>query len=451
MKPRDPGKDPTFAQQPEFKSEYKNWNKARQSTHNMQRVFALILGQCSDTIKNRICSNQAWSTIDQECDVTKLLTLIQDGLYLNAANLDKTHAMIEADERLNKFHRGDKMSVNKFREKMKSLIDIYGAMGGEPGTSESRISDFMECIPTDYREIAKEAARDHYIGMMLIIKADRKWYGGLIASLKNQHNQNIQGYPANSQQAYQMLVDYVPTSSVSSKHDNHGGGISYLQHNDENTTDTMSHSTIHSGRGGGRNNSRGGRGGRSGGRHTGEVSHLTAVTPNDSDVSEPYFVFIAHDMQNGEMFMSENGPASLPHTWLLIDSCSTVDIISSPELLHGIHKVPNHIRVRCNAAITVLDQMGYLGDYPLPVWYNPDGSANIMSMYNISQQYHLSMNTQKANAILMHHHNGNVTVFTPSVNGLYKHALTNNESITGFWSCIQTVAECKDHYTQREM
>ena len=198
-KPRDPLKDPTFAQQQEFKSEYENWNKARQQrTHNMQRVFALNLGQCSDTIKNRIRSDQEWLNIDQECNVTKLLTLIQDGLYQNAANLDKTHAMIEADERLNKFRQGDKMSVYEFREKMKSLLDIYAAMGGEPGTSEPRISDFMERIPTDNREIAKEAARDHYLGMMLIIKADRKRYSGLITSLKNQHHQNIQGYPVNS-------------------------------------------------------------------------------------------------------------------------------------------------------------------------------------------------------------------------------------------------------------
>ena len=142
---------------------------------------------------------------------------------------------------------------------------------------------------------------------------------------------------------------------------------------------------------------------------------------------------------------------SLPDTWLLIDSCSTVDIISSHDLLHGIHKVSNPIRVRCNAGVTILDWMGYLGDYPQPVWYNPDGGANIMSMFNISQQYHLSMNTHKANAILMHHHNGDVTVFTPSTNGLYKHALCNNESINGFWSCMQNVSEHKDHYTQHEI
>ena len=193
-KPPDPGKDPTFAQQQEYKSEYDNWNKAKQRrSHNVQRVFALILGQCSDTIKNRIRSDQQWLVIDQNCDVIRLLTLIRDGLYQNAANLDKTHAMIEADERLNKFRQGDKMSVYEYREKMKSLIDIYAAMGGEPGTTEARIKDFMERISTDNQELAKEAARDHYLGMMLIIKADRKRYGGLIANLKNQHNQNIQG------------------------------------------------------------------------------------------------------------------------------------------------------------------------------------------------------------------------------------------------------------------
>ena len=115
-------------------------------------------------------------------------------------------------------------------------------------------------------------------------------------------------------------------------------------------------------------------------------------------MSEPYFVFVAHDMRNGELFISKKGPASLPDTWLLIDSCSTVDIISSPDLLHGIHKVSNPIRVRCNVGVTILDQMGYLGDYPRPVWYNPDSGANIMSMFNISQQYHLSMNMHKANA-----------------------------------------------------
>ena len=126
-------------------------------------------------------------------------------------------------------------------------------------------------------------------------------------------------------------------------------------------------------------------------------------------MSEPNFVFVVYDMRNGELFISKKGPEALPDTWLLIDSCSTIDIISSPGLLHVIHKVNNPIWIRCNAGVTILDQMGFLRDYPQPVWFNPHRGANIMSMFNIRQLYHLSMNTRQANVILMHHHDGSVT------------------------------------------
>ena len=75
--------------------------------------------------------------------------------------------------------------------------------------------------------------------MMLIIKADRKRYGGLIANLKNQHNQNIQGYPTNSQQAYQMLVDYVPINKMAPQHGHHDDGISYMQHKEDKSTGSV--------------------------------------------------------------------------------------------------------------------------------------------------------------------------------------------------------------------
>ena len=93
-----------------------------------------------------------------------------------------------------------------------------------------------------------------------------------------------------------MLVDYVPTSNASSHHDNHGGCISYLQHDDEKMTHSVSRNTAHSGRSGGRSSSRGGQGGRIGSRHSGEASHHTEDLPNNSKTSEPYFVFVAHDM-----------------------------------------------------------------------------------------------------------------------------------------------------------
>ena len=48
----------------------------------------------------------------------------------------------------------------------------------------------------------------------------------------------------NSQQAYQMLVDYVPTSNIASQHDHHGGGISYLQHDEDKSAGSVTRGTV---------------------------------------------------------------------------------------------------------------------------------------------------------------------------------------------------------------
>ena len=142
------------------------------------------------------------------------------------------------------------------------------------------------------------------------------------------------------------------------------GGIAYLQHDDDRTTDDSSHGGGCTGCGGGRSSGRGGRGGCTEGRGASESNHFSESIPNDSEVSEPYFVFVVYDMRSGELFILQKGPQALPDTWLLIDSCSTVDIISSPGLLHGIHKVNTPIWICCNAGVTILDQMGFLRDYP---------------------------------------------------------------------------------------
>ena len=95
------------------------------------------------------------------------------------------------------------------------------------------------------------------------------------------------GYPTNSQQAYQMLVDYVPINKIASQHDHHGEGISYLQHDEDKSTGSVTHSTARTGRSGGRGGGRGGRGGRMGGCIDGEPSHLSEVVPNYSKTSNP--------------------------------------------------------------------------------------------------------------------------------------------------------------------
>ena len=45
--------------------------------------------------------------------------------------------------------------------------------------------------------------------------------------------------------------------------------------------------------------------------------------------------------------------------------------------------------MHCNAGTVRVHQQGYLGSYPRPVWYHPNGITNIMSLFNGKYVNHL--------------------------------------------------------------
>jgi hypothetical protein len=74
---------------------------------------------------------------------------------------------------------------------------------------------------------------------------------------------------------------------------------------------------------------------------------------------------------------------------LLLDSCSTLNLITDKSMLHEIHKVNKMMNIRCNADVTTTNLMGWLGDFPEIVWFNPKGVANILSLFIVMKYYHV--------------------------------------------------------------
>jgi len=69
-----------------------------------------------------------------------------------------------------------------------------------------------------------------------------------------------------------------------------------------------------------------------------------------------------------------------------MDSCSSVNIFSNPEMLTGIHRVAKSHWIQIvtiGKEVVSLRHKGYFGKYPEPVWYYPEGGANILSLHNV--------------------------------------------------------------------
>jgi hypothetical protein len=115
--------EPSWVDKVQYKLQYSEYIKKTDKWSSVQaKVFPLVLGQCSHTIRDRLEASPDWNTINTSSDVLELLKLIQKSMYTKSTNHHPTHALYEAEAALIKFRQGDDMSNSDFLEKFKSLL-----------------------------------------------------------------------------------------------------------------------------------------------------------------------------------------------------------------------------------------------------------------------------------------------------------------------------------------
>ena len=101
----------------------------------------------------------------------------------------------------------------------------------------------------------------------------------------------------------------------------------------------------------------------------------------------------------------------------------------------------------------VINHQGYLSSYPEPVWFNPEGIANLMSLHNLQRYYQVTLNTNEDNAFYINNDGGHCTQWEPSGHGLYHCALDSSNNISALWgrlparAHINTVATNANGFT----
>ena len=238
-------------------------DKTRYREENLGKIFPLILGQCSRTIRDRLEASPDWTEINRTSDVMGLLTLIRQSLYNRATTKQMSHNLADAYTDLYKFKQGQHMSNSEYLELLNGLVEIVEYFGEEIGCNPTRIAHFLgdNANPTDDdRREAKRQAREEYIACLLITKSDPRRYEDLVRDLENQH-----GYPSTISHAYDMLVNFKPSTRGSRSRDYHGYTDMAFIHDGADRPSGGWQGRGSSGRG---NGGRGGRGGRGNYRDT---------------------------------------------------------------------------------------------------------------------------------------------------------------------------------------
>ena len=442
----------------------------------MQQVFAIVKGQCSPTVVDWIEASHDWSAIHQQHDLIKLLTLIRRSLYTGTTTRNPVHALRDAYSRYQSFRQGTRMSCSDFLRELKALITTVQQLGGELGMEASRVREQLnnnETVmdannPTEEEEMrAQNAAREAFLAVDFLAKSDMKWFGSLLAELENSYTYGVDGYPVTLASSFDMVVSYQdPSKYRAPTCDVNEDGMSFFNDQGEPHDQQVSQDGGRSGRSA---MGRGGRGGRGrsngGGRGRGQCSaqgsnFYQALGDNDDD----------HDGRPGQIEDNSNeqsAPCShhvkshihyspskafdteTPEHWLMLNSCSTLNLISNKSRLSDLHEVDTAMHIHSTGGVSVTHKMRYLGNYPTPVWYLAGGHMNILSLWDMTRHYQVTMDTAVENALILHGNIRQQHKFTPSGKGLYKWEHTMDPTEDNLcWLFVTTVCKQGDRYTQ---
>ena len=490
-KPADE-KNPTLPEQEEYKLKFKEYYAKKVKNESIsKRIYALILGQCSPAMKDRMEATPGYASINKDSDPIELLKLIRDNMYKKIVTRKPVHALIDADNDLFSIRQEPNQTLSSYYEKFKEIVAVCKNNSGVPGVTPARLREkllasgigketetdlkiIQQADENVYKEICEELEQE-YLATLFMVRSDPKRFADMVREIENLYvrDNNLDQYPKTLSQANHNLSTYTPAPRSRFQSQNLGG-ISYYMEQGDNSQQGRGPGGGQPGRGQGngrgrgrgnggggrgRGRGRGGQGGQSGsgngqGTADGEL-HLSEYTaelgtsPPDNHLEGEFesYIFTSIDVLTNAPRSKHINPTSV-----LLDSCSTGNIISNKDLLHGIFKAPVNMPVHCNAGCITLTHQGFFGSYPEPVWYHPKGIANIMSLNNVESYYRITMDTAITNAFYLHTKSNKTIEFKPCGRGLYQAPLNSlTTEHADFWTMLHTVKGQADKYTRRQV
>ena len=141
--------------------------------------------------------------------------------------------------------------------------------------------------------------------------------------------------------------------------------------------------------------------------------------------------------------VSEEKFSNLPPRWVLLNSESTIDIISKKAMVSNISKLPSPITLHFNAGPRQVEYTVDINGYGR-VWYNPKAIANILSLYRATRKCQVVFDSEDVNCFRMMLPVREV-VFNVSMEGLYYHDTVDRAIVL-----VNTMPENRKGFTCQE-
>ena len=278
-------------------------------------------------------------------------------------------------------------------------------------------------------------ARSRSYALTFIEGSDRGRYAQLHVDLVNSFNRGQDIYPSSVTQAYNMIVNHVeptrprynvsraPIAKESKESDSESGDdVAFVQKGAENVTCFDCGEKGHY-----KNSTECKKSKRKSDAQLLITDGAGVESDSDDDTLSWCMLSVGHNLTNsaGKQKLTKVQrevvrQGSISKYWILLDSESTIDIVSDKRLLINVRKVEKGKEMRCftNGGYHDSDMIGDLPGYGT-VWYNPTSIANILSLARVSKNRRVTMDSSVENCFNVYKSDGTVQKFLKSNRGLY--------------------------------
>jgi hypothetical protein len=418
---------------------------------NVQKLFAVVWGQCSDALQEKLRGNDGFDAMNVAKDGVALLTSIRDVSFNRESRNFVSKGIIANLVAVLTCAQGPHESNQSYFDNHNNAVAVHEASGGTFGHQEG-IGRYVaaeagyDYDTMDAAQTATNAAESRLIFLATIFlqNADPVRYGELIQVTSNDFGRGNDSYPRSSLQAFEIMNVYVSISTGRS-HGRRNDGVSFHNPGDDSevaltNAGNKSHITCNRC------------------KEKGHYSNKCPTFPNipgynaavkanaDVEGKGRIATTLTTVSEHGTSFNFNTGLSwEMPNTWVLLDNQSTLDVFSNPLLLENIREGVGSMTIHCNAGAVKTTTVGDLPGYGT-VWYHPNGIANILSLSRVINSGHrVTYDSQHGNEFLLSKPDGGSVVFRQADQGLFFTDIANEGSVF-----INTVAENQSNFTSRE-
>ena len=251
---------------------------------NIKRLWALVWGQCSDTIRTRLQALESYDDMHTASNGLQLLIAIKD-LMSNVQEQKYVPLSIHLAKRQFFLLSQGRNTVGEYYDQFKNQTDVLSHIGAAIGDDTAIMKQVLRSQDINVDEatdVQEEAASTEgiqwYLALAFLMGSDRSRFGRLLEKLENDFNAGNDNYPKTLTDAYNMLLEWKDDPRLLMRMAGNDG-ISFttnmIEPNDEQDIDPGSHEqrdtdATHAnttlgnggrGRGSGRTGGRGGHGG----------------------------------------------------------------------------------------------------------------------------------------------------------------------------------------------